>query len=174
MYPSGRVPAMWKCDSELVFRLQIREPHHLITISKGPDHAMRCVTCEIVLMCGMVARIIGTNEPTIEDNSGPQSFNARRIRSKTGIWNCNGLVLYNLLILANSLIAFQGFVFTVVYFTLQWLGRPQRMDFIRRWSIKRKAAATGDQLTVPEIRSNAERKIKNQVLNQHTKTMKVR
>ena len=32
------------------------------------------------------------------------------------------------------------------------------MDFIRRWSIKRKAAATGDQLTVPEIRSNAERK----------------
>ena len=68
------------------------------------------------------------------------------------------MVLYNLLILANSLIAFQGFVFTVVYFAIQWLGRPQSMEFIRRWSIKSKAAATGGQLTVPDIRSNAEKK----------------
>ncbi len=63
-----------------------------------------------------------------------------------------GQLLYNLLIFANCMHASQGFVFTCVYFTLQQLGKPKKVECVSSSpGIKR-------EVTVKDIRASILRK----------------
>mmetsp|Transcript_34690 Transcript_34690/g.60992 ORF Transcript_34690/g.60992 Transcript_34690/m.60992 type:complete len:155 (-) Transcript_34690:116-580(-) len=63
-------------------------------------------------------------------------------------------ILYELLIFANCVYALQGFVFAMVYFALQRLGTPTGEY------VPSPGPRLGSELTVQDIRSSAERKVK--------------
>ena len=65
-----------------------------------------------------------------------------------------GSMLYNLHLLATSIFAFQGFLFMVVYFTLEKIGTPKVECLPHLQSSKRMTQNS----TVHDIRTNAERK----------------
>jgi len=77
-------------------------------------------------------------------------------------------MLYNLQIFCNCIFAFQGFVFTVVYFVLQTIGRPKidiqpkesqvRTTNITTMSSTASGCRSQQRLTVSDIRLNAKRK----------------
>jgi len=79
-----------------------------------------------------------------------------------------GDMLYNLQIFCNCIFAFQGFVFTVVYFILQTIGRPKiniqptesqvRTTNITTMSTSTSGCRSQQRLTVSDIRLNAKRK----------------
>ena len=66
---------------------------------------------------------------------------------------------YNLNIFANCVIASQGSIFMMVYFTLQKMGRPKVESLVQPAESSR--PGFNRQLTVPEIRATAKRKEKN-------------
>jgi len=68
-----------------------------------------------------------------------------------------GELVYNLTILANCIFALQGFIFMVVYFTLQKMGeRPKEEHYLRPDTTFSRASS--QELTVSDIRSNTRRK----------------
>mmetsp|Transcript_1233 Transcript_1233/g.2683 ORF Transcript_1233/g.2683 Transcript_1233/m.2683 type:complete len:400 (-) Transcript_1233:37-1236(-) len=68
-----------------------------------------------------------------------------------------GELVYNLTILANCIFALQGFIFMVVYFTLQKMGeRPKEEHYLRPNTTSSRASR--QELTVSDIRSNTRRK----------------
>ena len=85
----------------------------------------------------------------------------------------DGELLYDLLIIANCIFAFQGFIFMIVYFELERIGTPKVEPFLqseRMTRLTQNISVSGERTgrlingqhpTVRDIRSNAKRKTEN-------------
>jgi len=84
----------------------------------------------------------------------------------------DGELLYDLLIIANCIFAFQGFIFMIVYFELERIGTPKVEPFLQSERLTQGMSVTGERTsrlvngqhpTVRDIRSNAKRKTEDGV-----------
>jgi len=66
-----------------------------------------------------------------------------------------GDIVYNLLIFSNCIFASQGFIYMIVYFKLQQMGRPQHVEVVPQVELR---PSLQREMTVSDIRKNAQRK----------------